>query len=248
MKKGSFKGLVFREFYIARKNYGYNLLAYIILCILALLTLLSFKCGNLHRYAHLMEPDFKKTVESFIKYAPAYVACCFFGAISDAIPKDETTPWRRFRIACPVTPFRQALAKYACQLLALICSFGLSFGWFGLHSLITGTALTQNDITIILSAYAVIMILMVYMQNVAIWARTLEKTLLIVMATVYGAMFFVIFKFPQVMTLMDTSNPANMEKLKEIGTRFLPYTPLIIAGAFLVGILCTTMLYRRREK
>lgn len=248
MKKGSFKGLVFREFYIARKNYGYNLLAYIILCTLALLALLSFKCGNLHRYAHLIEPDFKKAIENTIRFAPALTACCFFGAVSDAIPKDETTPWRRFRIACPVTPFRQALAKYACQLLAFICSFGLSFGWLGLHSLITNTAPTRNDITIILSAFAVTMVLMVYMQNVAIWARTLEKTLLIVMATVYGAIFAIFFKFPQVILMIDPSNPAGMDKLKEIGTKFLPFTPLVIAGAFLVGILCTTMLYRRREK
>ena len=92
------------------------------------------------------------------------------------------------------------------------------------------------------------MVAIIYMQNVAIWARTLEKTILVVMITVYGAMFFVIFKFPQVMDLADTSNPANMEKLNEIGARFLPFTPLVIAGAFLVGILCTTMLYRRREK
>ena len=248
MKKGSFKGLVFREFYVARKNYGYNLLAYIILCILALLALLSFKCGNLHRYAHLMEPGVKKMIEAYIKFAPAYVACCFFGATADATPNDEKTPWRRFRIACPVTPLRQALAKYACFFLTFLLSFGFTFGWFGLHSLLTGTALTLEDLAATMALYTATVVVIIYMQNVAIWARTLEKTLLIVMATAYGAMFFVIFKFPQVMTLMDTSNPASMEKLKEIGTRFLPFTPLIIAGAFLVGILCTTLLYGRREK
>ena len=146
MKKGSFKGLVFREFYVARKNYGYNMLAYIILCILALLALLSFKCGNLHRYAHLMEPDYIKVITNMIKFAPAYVACCFFGATADATPNDEKTPWRRFRIACPVTPLRQALAKYACLFLTFLLSFGLTFGWFGLHSLLTGTALTLEDL------------------------------------------------------------------------------------------------------
>lgn len=248
MKKGSFKGLVFREFYIARKNYAINLLGYLSFAIIALLALLSLKCGNLHRYSHLIGANALKSIESWTKLVPAIMACCFFGAISDAIPKDEKTPWRRFRIACPVTPFRQALAKYACQLLAFICSFGLSFGWFGLHSLITGSALTQGDITTILSAYAVIVVLMVYMQIVAILARTLEKTMLIVMATVYGIVIFVFIKYPQVIDMMDTSNPAGMNKLKEIGTKFLPFTPVIIIGAFLVGLLCTTMLYKRREK
>lgn len=248
MKKGSFKGLVFREFYVARKNYGYNLLTYFILCILALLTLLSFKCGNLHRYAHLIEPDFKKAVEDFIKFVPACMACCFFGATADATPNDEKTPWRRFRIACPVTPFRQALAKYACLLLTFLFSFGLTFGWFGLHSLITGTALTRNDIAVTMALYSITVVGIIYTQNVGIWARTLEKTLLVVMVTVYGAMFFVMFKFPQVMLMFDPSNPNSNDKLMGIGTKFLPFTPLVIAGAFLIGILCTTMLYRRREK
>lgn len=248
MKKGSFKGLVFREFYVARKNYGYNLLAYIILCTLALLALLSFKCGNLHRYAHLIEPDAKKMLESFIKFIPAYVACCFFGATADATPNDEKTPWRRFRIACPVTPFRQALAKYACLFLTFLLSFGLTFGWFGFHSLLTGTALTLEDLAATMALYTFAVVAIIYLQNVGIWARTLEKTLVVFMITVYGAMFLVFFKFPQVMYMLDFSNPEGNDKLMEIGTKFLPFTPLVIIGAFLVGILCTTMLYKRREK
>lgn len=248
MKKGSFKGLVFREFYVARKNYGYNLLAYIILCILALLALLSFKCGNLHRYAHLIEPDVKKVLADYIKFVPACMACCFFGATADATPNDEKTPWRRFRIACPVTPFRQALAKYACLFLTFLFSFGLTFGWFGLHSLITGTVLTRNDIAVTMALYAITVVGIIYMQNVGIWARTLEKTIIVVMITMYGAMFAVFFKFPQVVLMFDPSNPDSNDNLMGIGTKFLPYTPLVIIGAFLVGILCTTMLYRRREK
>ncbi len=248
MKKGSFKGLMFREFYVARKNYGYNLLGYIILCVLALLTLLSFKCGNLHRYAHLMEPDLKKVIEAYIKFVPAYVACCFFGATADATPNDEKTPWRRFRIACPVTPFRQALAKYACLFLTFLLSFGLTFGWFGLHNLLTGTALTIEDLAATMALYTFTVVAIIYLQNIGIWARTLEKTLLIFMITVYGAIFAIFFKFPQVMTLIDPSNPAGMDKLKEIGTKFLPFSPLAIVGAFLVGLCCTTLLYKRREK
>lgn len=248
MKKGSFKGLVFREFYVARKNYGYNLLSYFILCILALLALLSFKCGNLHRYTHLIAPDVKKMIEDFIKFIPACMACCFFGATADATPNDEKTPWRRFRIACPVTPFRQALAKYACLFLTFLLSFGLTFGWFGLHSLLTGTVLTRNDISATMALYAITVVGIIYMQNVCIWTRTLEKTIIIIMITVYGTMFLVMFQFPQVMYMLDFSNPEGNYQFMEISTKFLPFTPLVIIGAFLVGILCTTMLYRRREK
>ena len=248
MKKGSFKGLVFREFYVARKNYGYNLLGYFLLVILALLTMLSYKCGNLHRYAHLINEEAKSTIDACIKFAPAYIATAFFGGVADAIPNDEKTPWRRFRIACPVTPFRQALAKYSCLIITFLLSFGLTFGWFGLYCLLTGNSLTLEDIMITMALYTTAVVLIIYMQNVTIWARTLEKSLLFVMATVYGSMFLVFFKFPQVMVMIDPSNPAAMDKLMDIGTRFLPFTPLVIAGAFLVGLCCTTLLYKRREK
>lgn len=245
MKKGNFKGLLFREYYVARKNYGYNLLGFLILVILALLAMLSFKCGNLHRYNHLMDADSKNSLNMMIKFVPAYMATCFFGGASDAIPKDEKTGWRRFRTACPVTPFRLALAKYTCLMITLLFSFSLTFGWLGLHSLLTGMPLTLKDVTTTMVLYSIAVIIIIYMTNICIWARTLEKALIVLMVTVYGGIFIVFMKFPQ---LMDPSTIDKIDELLSSGTKFLPFTPLIITGAFILGIFCTTMLYKRREK
>ena len=245
MKKGNFKGLLFREFYVARRNYGYNLLAYMIPVILALLALLSFKCGNLHRYNHLIDAESKNTINMMIKFGPAYMAAFFFGGAADSIPKDEKTGWRRFRTACPVTPFRLALAKYACLFITFIGSLGLTFGWLGLHSLITGTPLTMKDFTLTMTIYTFAVVGIIYMVNICIWCRTLEKTLIVIMTTVYGGMFITLMKYPQ---LMDPAVTGKLAEDLTSDTRFLPFTPLILAGAFAIGLLCTTMLYRRREK
>lgn len=245
MKKGSFKGLLFREYYVARKNYGYNLLGFLILAILALLTMLSFKCGNLHRYNHLMDAESRNAVNMMIKFGPAYMATCFFGGASDAIPKDEKTGWRRFRTACPVTPFRLALAKYTCLMITFLFSFSLTFGWLGLHSLLTKTPLTMKDVTTTMILYSIAVVIIIYITNICIWVRTLEKTLIVLLTTVYGGIFILFMKFPQ---LMDSSTTDKIDELLSSDTKFLPFSPLIIIGAFILGIFCTTMLYKRREK
>ena len=248
MKKGSFKGLVFREFYVARKTIIGYFFAYIGLVILALLALLSFKCGNLHRYAHLMNEESLKYINSLIRLFPAMFALMLTSGACDATPNDEKTPWRRFRVACPVTPFRLALAKYTCTMIIFLFSVSFTFGWLGLYSLLTGTALTRNDIVIIVLSYSFIMLLIAYAQNVGIWLRTLEKTIIAIMIPMYGGMFLLFFKFPDAMYMVDPTNPAGMEKLVEGCNKLLPFAPLIFVGSLLVGILCTTMLYRRREK
>lgn len=242
MKKGSFKGLLFREFYIARKNYGYNLIAYFAMVAIGLLALLSYKCGNLNRYGHLMDAEMKNTITLMIKYAPAYTGAFFFGGASDATPNDEKIPWRRFRAASAVTPFRFALAKYSCLFLTLLASFAMTFGWLGLHSLLTDTALTVNDLGITMALYTVSVILIIYMQNICIWVRTLERAMIVCMITICAITFPITLKYPDLMTT------DGLNKIKELCTTLIPFTPLIILAVFLLGLICTTMLYGRREK
>ncbi len=242
MKKGSFKGLLFREFYIARKNYVYNLFAYFVIVAVGLLALLSYKYGNLHKYLHLMDEMQKSTVDLMIKYMPAYTGAFFFGGASDATPNDEKMIWRRFRTACAVTPFRFALAKYSCLFLTLLISFAMTFGWLGLHSLLTGTALAQTDVAITMALYTASVLLIIYMQNICILAGTLERAFIICMISIGAIMVPITLKSPDLMT------NDGLNRLKELCMTLAPFTPLIILGTFLLGILCTTMLYGRREK
>ena len=242
MKKGSFKGLLFREFYIARKNYGYNLLAYLVMVAIGLLALLSYKYGNLHRYNHLMDVETQSAIDLMIKYAPAYIGAFFFGGASDATPNDEKIPWRRFRLSSAVTPFRFALAKYSCLFLTLLASFAMTFGWLGIYSLLTDTAVTTNDLGITMALYTVSVLLIIYMQNICIWVGTLERAVIVCMITVCAITVPMTLKFPDLMTT------DGLNQIKELCTTLIPFTPVIILGTFLLGLICTTMLYGRREK
>lgn len=242
MKKGTFKGLLFREFYIARKNYGYNLIAYLTLALIGLLALLSYKCGNLNRYEHLINTEIRSIIDAMIKYVPAYAGAFFFGGASDATPNDEKTPWRRFRTASPVTPFRWALAKYGCLFLTLLVSFALTFGWLGLYSLLTSTSFSTTDIVITMAIYTVSVISIIYLQNIIIWVRTFERAIIVMLITVYGVTIPILLKNPDLLT------PEGLNTAKEFCTKLIPFTPLIILATFVLGFLCTTMLYGRREK
>ena len=241
MKKGLFTGLLFREFYVARKNYGYNLYAYLSVVVVGLLALLSYKCGNLNRYGHLMDVDTQSAINMAIKYMPAYTAAFFFGGASDAVPNDENIIWRRFRTTCPATPFRLALAKYSCLLITLLISFVLTFGWFGLYSLLTDTPITQADLGIALTVYSIAVLLIIYMLNICILVRTLERTFLICMMTVCVIIIPITLN-PELMTI------SSFNTLTDFCVTLMPFTPFIILGTFLSGLLCTTILYGRREK
>lgn len=240
MNKRLFKSLLFREYYVARKFYGLNLLVYVMIVIVALLALLSYRWGNLHLYSHLMNEGIKTGVGNAIRYVPVFIASCFWGGALDSVPDDEKGNWNRFRIACPATPFQLALAKYCCLFLTWFISLGMLFGWLGLHGLLTGTVISRKDITIIFSIYTMFAILYVLIINLTIWLKDVNLAALIIS---------IIFTIPGsfIMVYIMSMDP-DLSQTKAFINGLLPFMPLIMLASLLIGIFCTTMLYGRREK
>lgn len=240
MNKRLFKSLLYREYYVARKFYGLNLLVYVMFVIVALLALLSYRWGNLHQYSHLMSEGIKTGVDNAIRFAPVFIAACFWGGALDSVPDDEKGNWNRFRIACPAKPFQLSLAKYSCLFLTWLVSLSMLFGWLGLHSLLTGVAITRKDITIIFAIYSVLAFLYVVIINLTIWLKDVN------LAALFLSMIFVI-PCPFIFIHISSMDP-DLSQTKAFINSLLPFMPLILLGSFLLGIFCTTMLYGRREK
>lgn len=236
MNKRLFKSLLYREYYVARRFYGLNLLVYVMFVIVALLALLSYRWGNLHLYSHMMSEGIKTGVDNVIRFAPVFIAACFFGGALDSVPNDEKVGWRRFRTACPAKPFQLSLAKYSCLFLTWIVSFGMALGWLGLHSLLTKVAITRKDITIIFAIYSVLVFFFITIVNLNIWLKSSDLAVIVFLGFLYSSVIICAFINP------------DFSKIKAFGASLLPFAPLIIPVLFLLGLFCTTMLYGRREK
>lgn len=237
MRKGLFQGLLFREYYMTRKTYIMYLEIFLISVAVSLLALLSFKCGNLHKYSHLLNKD---VLDMVIKFVPAGFGACFFACNMDSVAHEETIGWRRFRIACPATPFQLALAKYSCYVITLLVSLLLSFGWLGLHTLLTGKILTNQDFNIIMAIYGAVALLSVSISTISIWLQG-RMFAGIIFGIVFGLILF---------GLLILLNNVDFEPsaLKAIWLALVPFIPLIILVILLLGLFCTTKLYGRREK
>jgi len=236
MNKRLFKSLLYREFYVARKFYGLNLLVYVMFVVVGLLALLSYRWGNLHLYSHLMSDMAKTGVDNAIRFTPVFIAACFFGGALDSVPNDEKVGWRRFRTACPAKPFQLSLAKYSCLFLTWLVSFGMALGWLGLHSLLTGVAITRKDITTIFGIYSILAFFFITIVNLIIWLKSSDLAVLIFLGVLFGSVIIIAFIDP------------DFSKTKAFFVSLLPFAPLMIPVLFLLGLFCTTMLYGRREK
>lgn len=240
MNKRLFKSLLFREFYVAKRFYGLNLLVYVMFVVVGLLALLSYRWGNLHLYSHLMSAEIKTGVDNAIRFAPVFIAACFWGGALDSVPDDEKGNWTRFRIACPATPFQLALGKYICLFLTWLASLSMLFGWLGLYSLLTGVTITSKDTTIIFAIYSVLAFLYVVIINLSIWLKDANLAALILLIIIVVPCSFVF--------IYISSMDPDLTQTKAFINSLLPFMPLILLGSFLLGIFCTTMLYGRREK
>ncbi len=236
MNKRLFKSLLYREFYVARRFYVLGILIYFMFIVVSLLALLSCQWGNLHQYSHLMSESVKKGLDSVIRFAPVIIATSFFEGAMDSVPSDEKIGWRRFRIACPATPFQLALAKYSCLFLTMLISFVMAMGWLGLYNLLTGTPVNSKDITFLLGIYSAEVLLYLIIINLTIWLGNSDFAVFIFLGIFFGSFIII--------ALMDP----DFSKTKAFGISLLPFTPLIILVLFLLGIFCTTILYKRREK
>lgn len=236
MNKRLFKSLLYREFYVARKFYILGILIYLMFVVVSLLALLSCQWGNLHQYSHLMSELVKKGIDRAIRFAPFIIATSFFEGAMDSVPNDEKVGWRRFRAACPATPFQLSLAKYSCLFLTMLISFAMAMGWLGLYSLITGTAINSKDLTFLFAIYSAEVFLFLIIINLTIWLGNSDFAVFIFLGILFGSIIII--------ALMDP----DFSKTKALGISLLPFTPLIILVLFLLGIFCTTILYKRRER
>ena len=243
MKKGTFKGLLFREFYTDKKSYLTRALSGLIIILVCLLGLLSFKYGNLGKYEHLMGPEVTPFIKVMLKYYPAF--CTLFMVPCMPITAEKPV-WNHFRRSCPVPPFRFALAKYCHLTITVLLGCVLYFLWMGLYSLLTGTSITLIDWAIFLIYICIELISMVLFEVAQLFFKSTEYFILFIFLFGMFVLFALFIKYP-----LAVDEFYQLEWIKPFtnwSTSHISDMLLTLMGVLLVGLGCTTIRLGRREK
>ncbi len=259
MKKGSFAGQLYREFYLERKSYITGLVMFGATAVFGWLILLSFHCGNIAKMIDYiagenattstfdidgLKQKMTDTLYLMMKGMPALMAMTFLFSGADIAGKDEISIWQRFAKCTPVKPMMRAFVKMLMTLFAAALSVGLSLAYILIIDLLAGTPITYTELACVITAAAAVTVLSVVAQIYIRAFRGMDKGMLALIVTVIVTE----------MTIMVINSPSKKPNdqaeldLAGLCEQVLPFTPLIFAGAFAVGFTLLYLMYRRREK
>lgn len=243
--KASFKGLLFREFFIIRKLMVLNLASFALIAAISLLILLSFRIGNLALLPENIKAEFTKGFGVPIDLVITVFAGTLVWGCAEAVMRDEFPAWQIFRRTTPVSPWRFALARSI--VLAGSCVLGLVcvFLYELFYCAIRDERLNEEKIAVILVVFALQTVLGVIFQLAVMWLHSRDKAGIVICALMCSMIIFF-------SSLTVTSDGDVLKWLRVSGTevakRLLPFMPLIFLGILLAGYVCSGFLLKRREK
>lgn len=245
--RGSFGGLLFREWYMAKNKvilYLAMIAAVFALCIMALL---SFEYGNLALLEEQIKADVYAQVVPIVKLYPMLAAGMLCTAVGESAIYDEKKLWKYFSKSTPVTCFRIAGAKYTLMAMAAAAGLLLSLGFILGMNTVMKTPL-ENDLPLSLVMFSLTVLMSVILQLGGQATGSADKAGIIMAAVfIVGAAGLAYF--------FKTKELPKETTIAERITLFLPDLPtsaaiaaVVIVGSLAVGFVCSAMLYKRREK
>ncbi len=264
MKKGSFAGLIYREYYLGRASYITSAVSFAAAALLGMLAVLSFRYGNFN----LLFPDGTDTdtgifknketadivylmIMTGIKYMPTVVACLLSFSVTDIASKDIMTSWNRFEHCTPVTPLRYAAVKLVSSAVSTALSFVLALGYMYAVTLARGEDFTFGDLSLIVILIAFITAWGAMAQISIALLKNKDNGMLLSMVPII--LFFVIVNLNNDSSSISSSDePLDIKAIiGEITNKAQAYFPIaaaVLAAAFLLLFVSMYLLYKRREK
>ena len=258
IRRGSFAGQLYREFYLARKSYITGLIMFAAWALFGWLTLVSFRYGNIGKLIDYIAgeqaaagafdiEDFQQNIKNalflYLKGFPALMTLSFLFSGADIAGKDEVKLWQRYAKCTPVTPARRAAIKTLMNFIAAAAAFVLSIGYISFIDALIGESITYREIAVLVSAVSAVTVLAVAAQVYIRLFRGMDKGMLALIVTVI-AVEFALFS-------MNTPKPGAKEvdiDLIELCEQIFPFTPIIFFGTLAICFGLMYVLYKRREK
>ncbi len=252
-------GLIFRELYLAKKNYIISGFSLMLIIILEVMVRLSLNFGNLSR---LEKSSFnntdKITFYVFIFGLSILTYLVFFGD-GGVILSDDKCRWSTLFCTFPVSEVRLAWTKYSIKLCGLALGFTISILNAILVCGLSGRTLDGLTVKILLGILALASVITFIYTPLMLKFKSKG----IVAGIFVGA--FALLYFWTISRLMDflqehqtpdsdddIAVTAMLKWLKDIGNTVKPYVIpvciVLIFAAFSAGFFSSVRLLKRREK
>ena len=240
MKKGSLKGLIFREIYSNRKSYISATLLFFDVSVFMILVQLSLQIGNLSKLPDFVG-EFKNDFTLIMIYAPVIMAA-YIGSAEQATVRDCKKGWMRFQYTTPVSEFRFSLVRYMCILVGTL--IGYLFGL--LHTaIICGMSGMAFDYTMLATVTALVVFAVLFNTVLGVLIQvfgSIEKAGIVLLGVCMSAAL-VFFS-----NVSQNESDAMAEKLTNLSETLLPFMPLIFIAVLALGCGLSTLVLKRREK
>ncbi len=250
------KGLLYKEFFLGRKNYFAFLALAFVFALLGVLVCLSMICGNLQTLP-TEDPEGVKVLAMVFTYVPysLLLAATFCGC--NSIYSDRTSGFMRFSYTLPVKTEVMVGARYLIEIMILIAGF-----LFGIvnASIISAMTNIPFDIGIVKNMVVILgCMVFVYAWELPLAFRFQNpKTVSAVMVAFCVALYFVaggllISGMKQFTSLAENGNEEEylqilMDKYSGIRDMVFPLLPLLIFGVIGISFLLSVKFLKRRER
>lgn len=265
MKKGSFIGLLYREYYLGRHSYFTGFISFVGFALIGLLAVLSMKHGNfalLFGDAAVGSTGIFKNKETAdivqliiltgIKYMPPVMTVVIGFTAADVSAKDTLTTWNRFEHCSPVTPMRYAAVKLTSTALGTAVSLILSLIYMLIITLVMDEKFTYGDFSVIVLFITIFLVFGIISQIFITLFGSNDKGM---MASV-GVFMLCAFIFSGINAANDSKLSNEMSgsidsyiaKFTNIARNYCPVMLAVMIASFAVLFISMYLLYKRREK
>lgn len=260
------KGLIYRELYLARKQYLFSALILAMFLLLLYLVELSIHCGNLAK----LDASTLEGVKSTVYYIGMYftpILCASFLAEGTVPVADYKSRWRGFSYTLPVSEMQYAAVKFSVKLMFLAIGFGVSLANAAILSAVSDRSLKRNAVRTILLILTVFTWYFIALQTpIAVRFRS-DKDLtrfqgmsaLVAAVLYFGCGSWLASRMvaveeassareelelsEQMMQIMDPI----LDTVLDVYEMLLDLAPLLFAFAVLLGFALTVRQLKRRE-
>lgn len=269
MKKGSFAGLLYREFYLGRQSYVTGLLSFAGFVLMGWLALLSLKYGNFGLLVGdgsdgssgvLNNKEYSDALRLFITLSMKYMPSMGAGMIGmdfavNTAAKDTLHSWNRFEHCTPVTAIRYAVVKTASTVISAAVSLILALLYLFPMTLVLGENFTYADFSIIVMFLTVMTIWGILLQIFSTLYRSKNKGMLV--STMIIMFSVVIISGTGAMkdrekNGIELSGPIDIDILvsgfTEKAQALCPIMLTVLIGSCVLLFVSMYLLYKRREK
>ena len=258
MKKGSFASLLYREFYLGRKGYLYQLLTFFIMALMGVLAALSLQKGNLNRLLGLLgdlEPVFRLSTNLYIEFLPGILSSMIIFVPADVAGIDILTFWQRYQHSTPVTPIRFGAVKTAATLLVAGVNMLLATAYIFAVDLILGESSPDHFFLSLSTVICMILFsigsqVMIYLlKNKDMGAIAAMFLIMAPIAVFFRSRLTSTAAGDELSKLTDQQDLMGaMNQIMHTFSGFFPIAVILLVIGFILMFLSMSLVYKRREK